>query len=452
MKNIVLILAGGKGQRFFSDAPKQFLKLQGKMIIEHTLEIFEKNKNVNEIYLVILKEYFRIGENLKEKYKKIKKIIIGGNTRQESSYLGIISIPYKNSYLLIHDAVRPLISERIINKLFELLPRYKAIDVAIPSSDTIIKINKNGFIDDIPPRKYYLRGQTPQAFHLNLIRKAHLLAKKDKFCEATDDCGLIKKYNLADIYVLEGDESNIKITYPIDLFLAEKYFQYKYEKFIFENKNFSFLKNKVIVIFGSSKGVGKEIFDIAKKYQAKVYGFSRSLNNVDISKVNDVKKALKNVYMIEKRIDSIIVTAAVLNYRLFNKKKKKEINEELKINILGNINVAKESFRYLKKSKGHLILFSSSSYLKGRANYVIYSASKAFVVNFVQGLSEEWENYKIKVNVICPDRIATSMRFDNFITEDKKKLLDPKDIALITLNLLNLDLSGSVIRVNNLFI
>ena len=97
--------------------------------------------------------------------------------------------------------------------------KYNAVDVAIPSADTIIAITDDRIIDYIPPRKYMWREQIPQCFRLSVIKKAHEMAIKDGFV-GTDDCGLVVRYNLAEVYVVQGDRRNIKITYPEDVFFG----------------------------------------------------------------------------------------------------------------------------------------------------------------------------------------------------------------------------------------
>ena len=215
IKNIAIILASGSSERLNNlNTVKQFVKIAGKTVIEHTLEVFEKNENIDEIVIVTKEEYINKCSELVEKNNiaKVSKIIKGGKTRQESSYISLKSLGCKDyDNVLIHDAVRPFISDEIINNCIIALEKYSAVDVAIPSADTIIEVNDENLINDIPKRKYLRRGQTPQAFKYGIIKEAHKLAEKNKNIEVTDDCGLIKKFGLGDIYVVEGDDFNIKM-------------------------------------------------------------------------------------------------------------------------------------------------------------------------------------------------------------------------------------------------
>ena len=147
MKNIAIILASGTGERTGLNIPKQFVKVAGKTIFEHTLDTFEKHPLIDEIIVVSNINYIEQAQNLviKNNYKKIIKILAGGATRRESSYIGISSINYENAKVLIHDAVRPFMHPTIINKCIDALDGYNAVDVAIESADTLIKINKKKY-------------------------------------------------------------------------------------------------------------------------------------------------------------------------------------------------------------------------------------------------------------------------------------------------------------------
>ena len=225
LKNYALILASGNGNRFGSSIPKQFVEICGRTILERTLDIFEQNKFIDEIILVITPEYKDRAVCISKNYNKISKILAGGKERKDSSYIGICSITDKEANVLIHDCARPFLSQRVLNNCIEALKMHEAVDVAIKTTDTILEI-QNGVIKNIPERKDLMCSQTPQCFKLSIIKKAHELAKNDK--NFTDDCGLILKYNLAPIFIVEGEAKNIKITNPIDEYFANS---------IIENKN-----------------------------------------------------------------------------------------------------------------------------------------------------------------------------------------------------------------------
>lgn len=222
MKNIAIILASGTGERFGENIPKQFYQFEGKTLLEHAIDAFEKNKNIDEIILVTNPKFRDLAENIlnKNDYKKITKVLNGGKTRVESSYIGTSDAP-EEANVLIHDAVRAFVTQKIIDDNIEALKKYEAVGTAIESVDTIIQVDENNVITAIPPRKFLKRVQTPQSFRANLIKKAHELALKDENASFTDDCGLILRYNLAPIHIVDGDEINLKITQKNDLKIIE---------------------------------------------------------------------------------------------------------------------------------------------------------------------------------------------------------------------------------------
>ena len=212
MKNYAIILASGSGERFGS--PKQFEKINSKTILEYTVNKFENCDLIDEIIVVVNEKYIEKTKALFSSSKKVSKIIKGGKTRKESSFNGVFSISDEEANVLIHDGVRPCIENEIIQNCITSLSYYNALCTCIPSSDTVFET------EDL-----YL-AQTPQAFKLSLIKKAHALAINDN--DFTDDCGLIKKYNLSKIHIIKGSTKNIKITYPFDYSIA---------KLILESKN-----------------------------------------------------------------------------------------------------------------------------------------------------------------------------------------------------------------------
>jgi len=438
-----IILAGGSGERLGFDIPKQFVKIAGKTVIEHTIDIFERHPLIDHIIIVVNPDFRFLMEEilLKNNYKKVIKILNGGITRRESSYIGISSIEEDDAIVLIHDAVRPFVNERIINESIEAAKKYGAVDVAIPSVDTIIKVDDDMFIEDIPPRRYMMKGQTPQSFRLSLIREAHEKVKEE---EVTDDCSLIVKGGFGKVYVVRGEERNIKLTYPEDIFLMERIFQLKTHEV--PAISLEGLSEKVMVVFGASKGIGKSIVDMAKGHGALVYGYSRK-NGVDVRDYHSLEKVLKEIEEREGKIDFVVNTAAVLRMGKLEDRELDEIYEEIDINYLGTVNVAKAAIPYLKKSAGSLAFFTSSSYTRGRSLYSIYSSTKAAIVNLMQALAEELRDYGVRVNAINPQRTATPMRFKAFGKEPPETLLSPEEVAEATLKVLLSNLTGGVIDV-----
>ncbi|MDR0292069.1 MAG: 2-C-methyl-D-erythritol 4-phosphate cytidylyltransferase [Elusimicrobium sp.] len=221
--NRAIILASGAGARSGLKIPKQFALINGRTVLERGIDAFENHDGIDEIILVSAPQYLEKCKKIvsKNKYKKVIKIIPGGKTRQQSAYAGISEVENPRANILIHDAARPFVTARIITDCINALKKYKAAGTAVPSADTIIKINKNNTVESVLERGSLMRCQTPQAFKLEIIKKAHELALKNNLASVTDDCGLVLRFKLAPVYVVPGDDSNIKITYPADILTAQ---------------------------------------------------------------------------------------------------------------------------------------------------------------------------------------------------------------------------------------
>lgn len=452
MKKIAVILAGGSGTRLNSGLPKQFIKVAGKMIIEHTIQCFQDHKEIDEIAIVCNPIFKYKIEDLvaRNEFHKVSKVLNGGSERYESSLSAInaFKLEYTDCHLIFHDAVRPLVTQRIISDTISALKDYDVIDVAVPATDTIIKVANNK-IDSIPNRSELMRGQTPQAFRLSVLDKAYKLALADENFQTTDDCGVVIKYcPKIPVYIVRGEESNMKLTYQEDLFLLEKLFQLKTvsSNTLSEEKRL-FLSNKVIVVFGGSYGIGLEIIKLAKSLNMKAYSFSRNESNTDIANHEDVKKAIDQVLQDERQIDYIVNSAAILYKTPLTHLSYDEVNKIIQTNYTGMVNVAKESFPTLKKSQGQLLFFTSSSYTRGRMNYALYSSTKCAVVNFMQALSEEWRSFGICINCMNPERTKTPMRIKNFGDEPEETLLSSYDVAESSLSVLADNFSGQVVDI-----
>jgi 2-C-methyl-D-erythritol 4-phosphate cytidylyltransferase len=226
MKNIAVILAGGTGSRTGQSIPKQFFEIAGKTVIEHTIAAFECSPNIDEIAVVIHPAYFATIEKMRiaNRWQRVKKILQGGSHRHESSLVAIDAYDGGGECnLLFHDAVRPLVSQRIISDVTEALVQYKAVDVLVPATDTIVKVSADGaFIQNIPNRNLLRRAQTPQGFRLSVIKRAYEIALQDPTFAASDNCSVVHTYlPYKKIYAVCGEESNMKLTYSEDVFLLE---------------------------------------------------------------------------------------------------------------------------------------------------------------------------------------------------------------------------------------
>ncbi len=452
MNNIAVILSGGSGIRMGGDTPKQFLKLAGKMVIEHTIEVFEAAEQIDEICIVCRVDYIERVQELivRNNYRKVKRILAGGKERYESSLAAIYAYTDECN-LLFHDAVRPLVNERIINDCIEALTTYHAVDVAIDTTDTIIQANAERCIESIPPRAALRNGQTPQCFRRSTIAEAYRLALQDPQFRTTDDCGVVRKYLPNEpVYIVTGEQFNMKLTHIEDLFLLDKLFQLKNVELSqkeLSQVTLSALPEKVLVVFGGSYGIGAEIVRLASERYSRVYSFSRSENGVNVSDMASVQRALQSVFDKEGHIDAIVNTAGVLYREPLATMSEDTIRTSIDVNLLGVIHVAQAAYPYLKQSHGALLFFTSSSYTRGRMLYSLYSATKAAIVNFVQAIAEEWNECAIRVNCINPERTKTPMRTRNFGNEPAESLLSAEAVAIVSLNTLFSKFTGEVVDV-----
>ena len=340
MRNIAIILAGGTGQRLGDAIPKQFLKVAGKKVIEHTLDVFQNHPQIDEIAVVSNPAFVNDVENIviKNSYTKLKRILQGGKERYHSSLAAINAYDGDEEFnLIFHDAVRPLVNDRIISDCIQALEKYNAVDVAIKTTDTIIQVNEKEYITGIPVRENLRNGQTPQAFKLSTIKKAYELALQDEDFKTTDDCGVVYRY-LPDepVYIVKGEQFNMKLTYKEDLFLLDKLFQLKsiaQQNETITPKAQSGLVNSVIVVFGGSYGIGLDIVNICNCHGAHIYSFSRSENGVDISNKLLVAKALKEVYEKEGRIDAVVNTAGILDKEPLMNMSYEDVYKSININL-----------------------------------------------------------------------------------------------------------------------
>jgi 2-C-methyl-D-erythritol 4-phosphate cytidylyltransferase len=457
IKNIAVILAGGKGIRSGFKKPKQMMKLAGRPLIEHAILAFQSNKAIDEIIVVSNPDCIEDVEQiiLASRLNKVKSIIAGGRERYESSLTAVKATKHYckdfNVQLIFHDAVRPLLSQKIIDDVIAALEKYNAVDVVIKTTDTIIVADQvSNTISNIPSRGNLRNGQTPQAFSHEVIEKAYELALNDPSFVTTDDCSVVLKY-LPDekIYLVDGDTRNLKLTYEEDLHVLDKLCQLRSTLVESRGKihfTLSGLKGKVLAIYGGTSGIGEEMAVVAKAYQAHVATFS-TRTGIDISNIESTRSALKRVYDEYGRIDYIVNSAGVLHRQPLVDMSQKDVAHAIQVNYVGAVNVALAAFDYLRASRGQLLNFTSSSYTYGRAMYCLYSSSKAAIVNMTQALADEWHAQGIRVNCINPERTATPMRIRAFGMEAPETLLTARKVAEKSLLVLLSDYTGQIFNV-----
>ncbi|HET9518400.1 MAG TPA: SDR family NAD(P)-dependent oxidoreductase [Actinoplanes sp.] len=340
---VAVVLAGGVGERLGLQMPKQLVKIAGRPVIEHTLLAFEKSPAIDSVLILMTPGHLSEVESIVARggFTKVTGVIPGGRTRSETTVRAIEAMGGTECKMIIHDAVRPLVSQRIIADSVRALEHFEAIDVAIPSADTIITVDEvDGaeFIADIPQRSRLRRGQTPQGFRLSTLRKAYELATADPNFTATDDCGVVRRY-LPDvpIHVVPGDENNLKITHPIDIHLADKLFQLNSNPLAVETSGADrsrLLAGRTVVVFGGSYGIGKATADLATAHGATVVSFSRSTTGTHVENPEQVAEALRQAHAQTGRIDYVVNTAGVLRIGKLAEAEDAVIDEVVRVNCI----------------------------------------------------------------------------------------------------------------------
>ena len=222
--NIGLIFAGGSGVRMNTKGmPKQFLQMNGKSIIIHTLEYFERCKDIDAIVVVCLEEYIEYLQSLlsANRITKVKRIVPGGKCGQESIYHGLCAaeeIADGEDIVLIHDGVRPLISEELLSSSIQMVKEKGNAITVTPATETIVQTENGETISNIIDRKSCYIAKAPQSFYLKDILKVHRQAIVDNKCDCIDSASLMREYGYS-LNLLEGSNENIKITNPSDFYI-----------------------------------------------------------------------------------------------------------------------------------------------------------------------------------------------------------------------------------------
>lgn len=442
--------------------PKQLIKIAGKTIIEHTIAAFEASSLIDEIVILMTPGHLDPVRAIVQngQYGKVTQIVEGGQTRNESTSRALDALGSDECNVLFHDAVRPLVSQTIISDVVAALATHQAVDTAIPSADTIVQVHDTPAaetatshtetIQEVLQRSLLRRGQTPQAFRLSVIRAAYELAWKDPDFTATDDCTVVLRYlPHVPIAVVPGHERNMKVTEPIDVYIADKLFQLQSADTpdpLTDEQYRAALTGKTMVVFGGSYGIGGDIAELARGFGANVHTFSRSSTNTHVDRREDVAAAAQAVLKETDAIDFVVNTAGVLVIEDLAETSEETIYAATEINYLAPIFIAQEFYPHLADASGSLLLFTSSSYTRGRGGYSLYSSAKAAVVNLTQALADEWAG-EVRVNCVNPERTGTPMRTKAFGDEPQGTLLSSMVVARQSLDVLLSQQTGHIIDI-----
>lgn len=438
-----ILLMGGEGNRFGSTTPKQMHRLAGKKVYQHTVEQFLKLPQFEEILLVCSALWCSEVEKEIFVYQDSRlRVVQGGATRQESSYRAIQACAPDTQIVVIHDAVRPFVTLDILKANIEGAILHGAVDTCIPSADTIVYADSPDSIGAIPRRSDYWRGQTPQSFYLPLLLKAHEKALRNQITNSSDDCSLVLGLGHP-VKIIPGSDNNLKITNELDLFLAEQIL--RLQPAAMTEGPATSLSGKRYAITGATGGIGQAIAKKLEEAGATVLTISRTSSHypTDVTSAASTRLIFEEIEKVHGPLDGLINSVGQLTIREVSALFPEEIESLIATNLTGVI----YSCKYARiKEGGHIVNIASSSYIRGKKDYAIYSSTKAAVVNFTQGLAEELPH--LRINALVPQRTNTPMRRSHFPDEDPNTLLDPNEVADAALALLcQAELSGTIAEV-----
>lgn len=231
--NIAIIFAGGSGVRMGAGIPKQFLEINGKPIIVHTLQLFQYHDKIDKIYISVLEQYIPYMQELVDEYhlRKVVKIVPGGETAQDSIYNALKTAEAENepdSVVLLHDGVRPFVSYEVISNNIESVKKHGNGITCTPCFETIMISEDGEKVDKVPYRKETFAAQAPQSFYLKDIIAAHdvVRATENRYENMVDACTIIRSQGIQ-AHMVMGNRGNIKVTTPEDVYMFRALLQYK---------------------------------------------------------------------------------------------------------------------------------------------------------------------------------------------------------------------------------
>ena len=439
------ILSGGSGSRFQSVLPKQFVKLAGKTIIEHTISAFDENPHVDEIIIVSSADFRHLIDEIvsTNEYSTKLTIVPGGDSRMESCLSAVEAVPNDNDVLIIHDGARPLVSQKTISDCIKTAIEHNVSGVVTPCTDAVFETINDQYISRIFERDKLRLGTSPQAFRIGLIKEGLKIAEEKQHDHFLDYCGMIKEYELSNIYLVNGNTENIKVTFPEDLYIAETLLLMR--SIGDSTVDLQDLKDKNIVLLGEASEVEESITKQSKQYGANVFSFS-STNGFDISKPQSVKDAMRAATSQAGDIDYIICTTAISRTGKLTDRTIEDLEKEVTINYFGTIHAIKYSTPYLVKTKGSFALFAPNSFTKTQ---VSHSPINAAIFNLIQSEAEKLMSDDVRMNAINHVIRELQPEVKNVGKEEAKEaIVSSEKIAIETLKMLLSTRTGQVINVN----
>lgn len=400
LRSVGVLLAGGVGQRVGLGVPKQLIEVTGRTIIEHSLAVFEAAPEIDEIVVLMTPGYAdRVREIVaRGGYRKVSQVVDGGASRTESTWRALGALGAHECNVLLHDAVRPLLEPRIITECVRALESHEAVNVAIPSSDTVLVAVPGAggeMIGEVLDRARLRRSQTPQCFRLSVIREAYRRAMADPGfagLPATDDCGVVLRYlPEVPIHLVPGSERNIKVTHPGDLHIADLLLRLPVSV---PEGDRGALAGQVIVVLGGEEARrpagmapgGSELAREAARHGATVHVLTRA-GGVRVEDFDSVAKALDDV----GGADHVVLAASPGHHGDLARTGGETVADAVAAGHLAALNVARAARPHLR---GSLLLELPPG------SGALHESGVAAVTALARALAREWAADGVRVNCV----------------------------------------------------
>ena len=406
MKTIGVILAGGMGGRFGSNIPKQYMSLNGKLVIQYVINAFEESECFDKIIIV--------GE-----YASIKhEIVKGGKTRNESIQNALKACPVDTDCVLFHDAARPFIKAEDLKQYIDALKDNKVAVTSVKITDALCYSKSQWSAN----RNDYTLIQTPEAFHYwNLVKSFNKDNNLTAICE-----------HVADVpwKLIELSHQNMKITYAQDLYIAEQLMKYK--EVI---RRTSDVKDKDILVMGGTGGIGSAVVTQLKESGANVFSYGSKNCNL---------AAPLRCLPDWRKYDCLIYSAGA--YANDSEGLCDNYDKIMNVNFASIVYLI-ENIEKLLKPNGSIILLGSTAAAFGRPGISLYSASKAALNCFVEAQAPALAKKGFRINVICPAKVATPLQTHINPNANQKEMIQPEDLAKIIIGYIDIDKTGEIVYV-----
>jgi 2-C-methyl-D-erythritol 4-phosphate cytidylyltransferase len=405
-----IILSGGTGGRFEAKLPKQYISLNGTLVIQYIIDAFKESKLFDKIIIVINKQYIKLLKNIEDVI-----FVPAGTTRTLSVANAIEACPINTAEVLFHDAARPFIKSSDLLQYIEALKKYKGVITAEQITDALYPKTEN--------RACHRLIQTPEAFNFKYLKT---------YFNIKNSTVAIYQHLPANaaIKLISLTHTNLKITYPKDIYIAEQLM--KYQEVIKRTSN---VKGKYIFIFGKTGGIGTELFKQLQKMGAFVYGAG---SEIDLSQ----ELITFPTSLITNKWDCIIHSAGAYDNDV--NITTKTYNKIMNVNFRSAVTLIRNC-KGLLKPNGSLIFLGSVAAAKGRTGIALYSASKAALNAYVEGMAEPLKKDGFRINVICPAKVATKFQKKINPKADQSEMIQPKDLAKIVMSYIDAPVTGNVV-------